>query len=138
MWCWGVLEAEASPEGSDVAGLLRIELKRLSEKPLLALEGDGVRTGSEGMPESVCGRGRRCCSALGLRVVLVEGRLSRKLWMEPLRWREDAAEAEEKEESLLRLFWRVKVPAKLPRARERALSPCWGWSPSVTASSCMP
>ena len=70
---------DASPEGSDVAGLLRIELKRLSEKPLLALEGDGVRTGSEGMPESVCGRGRRCCSALGLRVVLVEGRLSRKL-----------------------------------------------------------
>lgn len=130
MWCWAILEAspDEDADGSDVAGLLRMELKRLSEKPLLALEGDGVRTGSEGMPESVCGRGRRCCSALGLRVVVDDGRLSRKLWMEPLRWRDEAAEAEdeEKEDSLLRLFWRVKVPAKLPRARDRALSPCWG------------
>jgi hypothetical protein len=81
--CCGVLDD--SPEGRDVVGRLRRELKRLSEKVLLALVGDGVRTGSEGMPESVCGRGRRCCSVLVLRAVVEEGRLSMKLWMEPLR-----------------------------------------------------
>ena len=136
MCCWGVLDD--SPAGGEASGLLRMELKRLSEKVLLAAVGDGVRTGSEGMPESVCGRGRRCCSLLGLRGVVDEGRLSIKLWMEPLRWRDGAAEADEKEDSLLRLFWRVKVPAKFPRALESALSP-WAWlSPSLTASRAMP
>lgn len=90
---------------------------------LLVLVGDGVVMGSEGMPESVCGRGRRCCSVLDLRAAWDEGRLSMKLWMEGLRWREDAAEADEKEDSLLRLFWRVKEPVRFPRALESALSP---------------
>lgn len=133
MWCCGVLDG--SPAGRDVAGRLRMELKRLSEKVLLALVGDGVRTGSEGMPESVCGRGRRCCSVLVLRAVVDEGRLSMKLWMDPLRWRDGAEEADdEKEDNLLRLFWRVKT---LPKALASALSP-WLSTPSFTASRAMP
>ena len=112
-----------------------MELKRLSEKVLLALVGDGVRTGSEGMPESVCGRGRRCCSVLVLRAVVDEGKLSMKLWMDPLRWRDGAEEADdEKEDNLLRLFWRVKT---LPKALASALSP-WLSTPSFTASRAMP
>lgn len=136
-WCGGALEDSAA--GSEVAGRRRRELKRLREKGLVVPAGGGVRSGSEGMPESVCGRGRRWCSVLGLRAAAELGRLSMKLWMEPLRWREGAGEADEKDESLLRLFWRVKGPVRLPRARARALSP-WAWlsAPSLTASRARP
>jgi hypothetical protein len=50
VWCCGV--RDDSPGDVDTAGFLRMELKRLM-KPLLAVVGDGVATGSEGMPESV-------------------------------------------------------------------------------------
>lgn len=49
-WC-GVREDSAW--AVDSATFLRMELKRLSEKPLLALVGDEVRRGRAGMPESV-------------------------------------------------------------------------------------
>jgi hypothetical protein len=60
---------------------------------------------------------------LGLRAAWDDGRLSMKLWMDGLRWRDEAAEADEKEDNLLRLFWRVKEPVRFPSALESALSP---------------
>jgi hypothetical protein len=119
-------------------------LSRLKENVLEAKGAFCDCMWKEGMPESWCCRGMRCCSMLGwvLEIALDEGRESRKPCIEPRR--RGAEVAEENEDSRRRVFWRVKLPVTAPNARERELVCEWCETPStamadsLTASRAMP
>jgi hypothetical protein len=110
------LDEAVLSDGPDVVGRRRILLKRLKENGLEPCDW----TWKGCMPESVCGRGVRCCSVLFLRVEDEEGMWSIKPCMDPRRGAVEAV-ADEKDERRRRVFWRVNWPVIAPNAREREL-----------------
>lgn len=110
-----------SADEAEAVGRRRMLLSR--RKGEKVLEAEGVDCGCSwkgGMPESWCCRGIRCCSMLGLAWVALEGgRDSKREWMEPRR--RCAGVAEETDDIRRRVFWRVKLPATAPNAREKEL-----------------
>ena len=112
-----------SVDGPEAVGRRRMLLSRLKGAKAFELVLCGC-SWKVGMPESWCCRGIRCCGCCGsmvdLWLALAEGRDSNKECMEPRR--RCAGVAEDTDDMRRRVFWRVKLPATAPNAREKELA----------------